>query len=196
MYRNAVAKSPSTPNALRVYNATLAGGDAKSATAFLESWIKSHPADRVTQQALAEGYLRQGDYPNAQARYEALLKTGAEDPSVLNNLAVIADRLGNGAKAVEYAQRAAKAGSGNPGILDTLGWLLVRRGDFESGLRYLREAKVRDPRNPEIRFHLASALAMGGRKSEARQELTLLLSDTPGFPGANDARALLKELGG
>ena len=85
---------------------------------------------------------------------------------------------------------------GDPRILDTLGWLLVRRGDFDAGLKHLREARVRDPRNPEIRFHLASALALGGRNVEARQELTLLLADSPSFPGAGDARALLKELGG
>lgn len=196
MYRNALAKSATTPNALRVFNATLAAGDAKGATAFLENWVKSHPADGVTQQALAEGYLRQGEYAAARSRYEALLGTGVEAPSVLNNLAVISDRLGDGAKALDYAQRAVKAAPGDPGVLDTIGWLLVRRGDFDTGLRHLREAKVRDPRNPEIRFHLASALAMGGRKSEARQELTLLLSDTPAFAGANDARALLKDLGG
>lgn len=196
MYRNALAKAPTTQNALRVFNATLASGDAKSGTAFLENWTKSHPADAVTQQALAEGYLRQGEYAAAKARYERLLRSGGDSPSVLNNLAVISDRLGDGAKALEYAQRAVKVAPGSSGILDTLGWLLVRRGDYDTGLKHLREAKVRDPRNPEIRFHLASALAMGGRKSEARQELTLLLSDTPGFAGANDARALLKELGG
>lgn len=196
MYRNALGKSATTQNALRVFNATIAAGDVKGATAFLESWVKSHPGDVVTQQALAEGYLRQGDYPAARARYEALLGGPVEAPSVLNNLAVISDHLGDGAKAVEYANRAVKLAPGDPGVLDTLGWLLVRRGDFDTGLRHLREAKVRDPRNPEIRFHLASALAMGGRKSEARQELTLLLSDTPAFTGANDARALLKELGG
>ena len=194
-YRTALGKAPVTPNALRVYNAVLASGDGKGATAFLENWVKSHP-DPIAGQALAEGYLRLGDLQAAKLRYEALVKSGNEVPGVLNNLAIISDRLGNGEKAVEYAQRAVKIAPGNPWILDTLGWLLVRRGDFDAGLKSLREARVRDPRNPEIRFHLASALAIGGRNVEARQELTLLLSDSPSFPGASDARALLKELGG
>jgi len=195
-YRNALAKAASTPNALRVYNATLASGDARGATAFLETWLKSHPGDAVSQQALAEGYMRSGDLATARSRYEALLKPGFEPPTVLNNLAVIADRQGDGAKAVDYAKRAVAVAPGSAGVLDTFGWLLVRRGDFDTGLKHLREAKVRDPRNPEIRFHLASALAMGGRKSEAKQELTLLLSEVPTFAGASDAKALLKQLEG
>lgn len=195
-YRTALGKSANTPNALRVYNAVLASGEGKAATSFLETWVKSHPDDQAASQALAEGHMRQGNLQAARSRYESLLKTAPEAPSVLNNLAIISDRLGDGAKAVEYAQRAVKAAPGDPRILDTLGWLLVRRGDPDAGLKHLREARVRDPRNPEIRFHLASALALGGRNVEARQELTLLLADSPSFPGAGDARALLKELGG
>ncbi len=195
-YRSALAKSATTSNALRVYNSTLAGGDAKGAVRFLDTWLKTHPKDGAVAQALAEGYMRMGDLSAARTRYEALLRSGVEAPAILNNLAVIADRQGDGAKALDYAKRAVTVAPDSASILDTLGWLLVRRGDFDSGLKQLREAKIRDPRNPDIRFHLASALALGGRKSEAKQELTLLLSEVPGFAGIEDAKALLKQLEG
>jgi len=63
--------------------------------------------------------------------------------------------------------------------MDIYGWALVQKGDNDAGLRVLREARVRDPASGTIRFHLASALAKAGKKTEAREELQAALSATP-----------------
>ena len=115
---------------------------------------------------------------------------------LLNNLAAVEDGMGNGAKALEHAQSAHSLSPNDPMVLDTLGWLLVRQGTVDIGLKHLREARVRAPGNPEIRYHLSAGLAKAGRKDEAKLELTRLLEESSVFPGAEDAKALLRQLGG
>ena len=58
----------------------------------------------------------------------------------------------------------------------------------------LRDARLRAPGNPEIRFHLASALAQSGKRAEAREELINAFRDHPHFPGEAEAKALLEAL--
>jgi Flp pilus assembly protein TadD len=66
----------------------------------------------------------------------------------------------------------------------------------DAGLRHLREARLRDPQNPEIRYHLAAALAKIGRKEEAQQELDEALRTKVAFDDIEAARSLLRSLTG
>ena len=68
-------------------------------------------------------------------------------------------------------------------------------GQAEAGLRHLREARLRAPQNPNIRYHLAAALADIGRKDEARAELNEALSASVAFDELEAARALQQTLG-
>jgi Flp pilus assembly protein TadD len=142
---------------------------------------------------LAEGYLRAGNLTTARQRYEQILKAEGEDANVLNNLANILARQ-NDPGAIDLARRAYKAMPEDPGVLDTLGWLLIQSGSLDSGLKHLREARVRAPGNPEIRYHLAAALARTGRKAEAREELDAVLAEHPAFEESEAARQLLRSL--
>jgi Flp pilus assembly protein TadD len=112
---------------------------------------------------------------------------------LLNNLANILLKQGD-RKAVEYAERAHKLAPQDPRIGDTLGWALARNGQVDAGLRYLRDARLRDPNNAEVRYHLAAALALAGRREEARQELEQVFRSGATFDGVADARKLLAEL--
>lgn len=192
-YRSALAKQPSSDHAVRVFRAMLASGGADKANAFLEGWLRDKPADGIARRALAEGYLRAGNLPGARQRYEQILKDEGEDAGVLNNLANILAREGD-VRAVDFARRAYKAQPADAAIQDTLGWLLVQEGSVDAGLKHLREARLRAPGNPEIRYHLAAALAKTGRKAEARQELDAVLAEHPDFEESDAARRLLRQL--
>jgi putative PEP-CTERM system TPR-repeat lipoprotein len=192
-YRTSLAKGPSTDGAIRLYRSLVMSGNTKQATDSLETWLRTHPGDTIAMRALAEGYLRSGNLTAARATYEQIVKVQGEDAAILNNLANILARQKD-PKALEYAERAYKLAPNSPAAQDTFGWLLVEQGQLDNGLRHLRDARLRDPANPEIRYHLAVALAKAGRKDEARRELEPALADDVQFDGKGEARTLARAL--
>jgi len=192
-YRTALAKEETTDGALRLFQAHVQAGSTSEGVRFLETWVRGHPKDVAAMRALADGHLRVGDLPSAKLWYERVLARRADDPFVLNNLANLLFRQGDAA-ALEYAERAHKLAPQDAAIQDTLGWVLVQRGQRDAGLRHLREARLRDPKSPEIRYHLAVALAQAGRHNEARAELEPALQAGASFEEAGEARKLLQAL--
>ncbi|HVN34176.1 MAG TPA: XrtA/PEP-CTERM system TPR-repeat protein PrsT [Casimicrobiaceae bacterium] len=193
-YRIALDKNKSSDTALRIYGAYLASKEPAKGIAFLEQWSKANPDDWAALRVLADGQLTAGNLVSARAGYERLLKERGDDPYVLNNLAQVAIRQGDKA-AVGYAERAYQRASTDPAIIDTLGWALVKNGQVERGTGLLRDARLRDSSNPDIRFHLAAALAAAGRDTEARSELRELLKEGKLFAELEDARKLQARLG-
>ena len=193
-FQAALAREPTSGLAVRLYQAQSQGGDLEKAIGFLEQWVAEHPRERVPTQALAEAYLQRQELDAARAQYETLLENWPNSPGILNNLALIYFRMGiEGALA--HARRAHDLAPSDPAIADTLGWLLVQDGQASQGLKYLREAHSRSSADPEIRYHIAVALARLDRREEARMELELALNGDQDFDSADEARALLKTLG-
>ncbi len=124
---------------------------------------------------------------------DRLLQRLGEDGYALTNLAIVLVALRDRG-ALAPAERAHALAPQDAAVQDTLGWVLVQQGQLERGLRHLREARLREPGNPEIRYHLAAALARAGRPGEARAELEQALKSDRPFDGAADARRLLGEL--
>ncbi|HSN70171.1 MAG TPA: tetratricopeptide repeat protein, partial [Steroidobacteraceae bacterium] len=83
----------------------------------------------------------------------------------------------------------------NGAITDTLAWILVEKGDLRRGIDLLRKAADQAPNVPDIRYHLAAALARDGRAAEARSILAELLESERPFQSRPQAETLLKELG-
>ncbi len=193
-YRAALAKDKSSDTALRMYRAYLASNDAARGLAFLEQWCRENPNDWAALRVLSDGRLRTGDLAAARAGYERLLLQRPDDVDVLNNLAQVAIRQGDKA-AVGYAERAYQRSSTDAAVLDTLGWALVKNGQVDRGTGLLRDARLRNSSNPEIRYHLAAALAQAGRDAEARNELRELLKEGVPFDELEDARKLQLRLG-
>jgi Flp pilus assembly protein TadD len=193
-YRAALRGRSDPDLALRLYRALFAAGQESAGLEFMSSWSTKNPKDAVARHALAEGYLRAGRLTEARSTYEGLLQASADNPGLLNNMANVLARQGD-PKALEYAQRAHTLAPQDAGIQDTLGWLLVKAGQLEPGLRHLREARLRAPRNPDIRYHLAVALAQAGRTDEAKAELKEAFDTTIAFEDMEAARQLQKQLG-
>ncbi|HEX5127534.1 MAG TPA: XrtA/PEP-CTERM system TPR-repeat protein PrsT [Rhodocyclaceae bacterium] len=191
-YRSALEHASTSENARRVARAYLLSGDAAKASAFLEQWLSKHANDIATRSALAEVDMRQGNWNQAKLQYQQVLNAG-DDVSALNNLALVQLRLKD-STAAATAGRAVKLAPQDPNTLDTLGWILVQQGQLDGGLRYLRDARLRAPESPELRYHLAFALAKLGHQAEAKTELDYGLKDGASFDGVEDARQLQKEL--
>lgn len=169
-YKRVLTQDARTNNALALVQAHVAAGESGKAAAFLEVWVKEHPADKVLRKALGEVQFRAGKLIAAKQTYQQVIKDNPEDAVSLNNYANLLFQL-NEKEAREYADRAVKLMPNNAAFSDTLGWILVNTGQLENGLRHLREARLRNPNSGEIRYHLAHALTRSGRKDEAIEEL-------------------------
>lgn len=191
-YRRAHQTAPSTDTLMRQFR-LLAGKDDKAALQLAEQWLKTHPKDVAVLRALADGQARTGNYIAARKSYESLQKLAPDDGIILNNLANVLFRLKDPG-AVRVAEQAVAKSPGNAFAIDTLGWILFQSGETDRALQFLRDARLRAPDNPEIRYHLAVALATAGRKAEAREELEVAMRGNPVFDGSVDAAVLLKSL--
>ena len=97
-------------------------------------------------------------------------------------------------RALVTAEQALKLAPGNPGVQDTLGWILVEQGKPQKGLELLSKAVAKMPKAAAVRYHHAVALARTGEKTQAKKELEKLLAESPKFPKAEAAKALLGSL--
>lgn len=192
-YAEALKKSDTPDMALRLYQAYLTGGDLAKGVAFLQKWQSGRPEDSVVLRTIGNGELNLGNYSAARGVYEKILKKEPDDALVLNNLAQAAFAQ-NDKAALGHAERAYGLRSSDPVVIDTLGWIMLQQGQSDRGLALLRDARLRNPNDPEIRYHLAVALAKGGRKAEARDELAQALRSGVTFSGIAEARKLQNEL--
>ena len=192
-YRRSYQAEPSTETLLRLFAALSSQETGKSAIELGEQWLKSHPQDIAVRKTVGDAYARAGNFPAARSSYENVLRLMPDDPVAMNNLANVLLRMKDPA-AIKVAEQALAKSPASPDAIDTLGWILFQNGQIDSALTMLRDARLRVPANAEIRYHLAVVLAKAGRKSEAREELQVALSNQLSTEFHADAQELLKAL--
>jgi putative PEP-CTERM system TPR-repeat lipoprotein len=194
-YALAYGKASSASLAQKLYQSRLQLGETESAHEVLRQWLADHPEDVPTRGLLAQAQLSAGQPAEAIEEYQKLLEVDPNNVMALNNLAWLYQEANN-PEGVKYAERAYKLVPHRPEVIDTLGWLLVQNGDTNRGLVLLQEATTKAPHLPDIRYHMAAALAKAGRREEARKELDRLIKSNKTFPERDKAEALLEKLGG
>jgi Tfp pilus assembly protein PilF len=172
-YEKALAKGKASRLVAKQHLALLRSGDASKADNTLLGWLKVHPQDQAARAYLAESYTKRGLRREAIQQYEILLSTIPSNAMVSNNLAVLYQQHRD-PRALSMAEKAYKLKPDSPIHADTLGWILVQEGDSGRGLQLIEKAVARVPKNPEVRFHFAYALAKAGQTSQARREIAHL----------------------
>jgi Tfp pilus assembly protein PilF len=124
--------------------------------------------------ALAKDLVRRGEPELATREFERALQYQPDNVLVLKKLAQLNGQAGE-PQALEYARRAHELSPDDPQVQGTYGWLLTENEDSRQGLALLEAAIVKAPDNPEIRYHLAAALAITGDRYRARKELETIL---------------------
>lgn len=71
---------------------------------------------------------------------------------------------------------------------------MLRKGNNQQAIDLLTKAIEGAPKNDDIRFHFASALAKSGDETGAIRELESILSKEDAFPSRAAAMTLLDEL--
>jgi putative PEP-CTERM system TPR-repeat lipoprotein len=192
-YQRALAIEQTGLLAVKLHSAQTGAGQAKEADATLQRWLQSHPDDVVGLEYSASQDLKAGRNKQAIEQFERVLRKAPNNAFTLNNLAVLYKRE-NDPRAVATAEQAYKLAPGSPMIADTLGWILVEQGATTRGLDLLQKAATASPKNSEIQYHLAVALAKAGDKAKSRQQLEALLARDKTFAQREAAEALLKKL--
>jgi cellulose synthase operon protein C len=168
-------------------------GSSKAASELAERWLRKFPTDVSAWKALGDSQARSGNFAAARKSYDSALRLRPKDVETLNNQANVLIRLGDAAGAVPLADQALALQPRHPSVMDTAGWAHHLSGQGDRALQLLRDARLRDPANPEIRYHLAAALAQAGRKAEAREELDAALKNRS-FTSMKDAQGLAQTL--
>lgn len=190
-YARAAAVRPSTALVVKQYRALLLAG-RPAPDKGLRNWLEVHPKDPLPRVVLAEHIMQQGDLKGAIGQYEIVLQD-SPGPAVLNNLAWLYHEIGDG-RAADFARRAYEAAPDRAEVADTYGWILLEQGKVDEALKLLEVAAQGAPSHPEIRYHLAAALARAGRTNEATVSLRRLLDEKATFRSRPDAERLLQSL--
>ncbi|WP_177200683.1 XrtA/PEP-CTERM system TPR-repeat protein PrsT [Roseateles sp. YR242] len=164
-------------------------GGGKAAAELAERWLQARPGDVAAWKALGDTQARAGSFTSARKSYDAALRLRPNDAETLNNQANVLLKLGEATAALPLADKALALEPRNALVIDTAGWAHHLAGNGERALQLLRDARLREPGNPEIRYHLAAALAQAGRKTEAREELDAALKNRA-FGSVKEAQAL------
>jgi cellulose synthase operon protein C len=164
-YAKADPKNENRNIALARYAAAQGAGESQPEKT-LEEWLTRHPDDADMIGIMAESKRSAGDVDGAALMYEQALAKAPGSAVLHNNLAMVYLEKGD-SRALSEAEKAHKLLPQVPAIMDTYGWALFKAGQTEKAVEVLRSAAKGLPDNAEVQFHLASALAASGKKSEA-----------------------------
>jgi tetratricopeptide (TPR) repeat protein len=175
----------------------LVQGKKDSAVAKLESAIKQNEKNRAAWMLLGMIHKRDKDYQTAakvfKQAFDAIpsLWVAANDYAYITSeyLADQADLT----EVMEYAQKAVSL-NGNAGAArDTLGWIYYKMGNLELAYDEFKIALEQRPDHHILNYHMGMVLEKQGRHQEAATHLESALAKNIDFPGADDARKIVKQ---
>jgi tetratricopeptide (TPR) repeat protein len=186
-------REPTWPVLTRLVSARQLAGQPAEALSAVQAWVQANPQHVPGALSLA-GLLQEAQrHDEALRAYQAVVDIDGSNLAALNNAAWLAHELDRPG-ALQLAERAYALAKDNPAVLDTLGWILVGEKREAEAIPHLSRAAELAPNAPEIRYHLASALAASGKPAEARSILTTVVDGSRDFEGMTEARRLLESL--
>ena len=154
---------------------------------------KIAPASSEIQIKLGDAYQGAKRWDDSRSAYAKAIAMNSKNPLAHNNLAwMLLQQGGSPAKAVESAKQAVSLAPNSAPFLDTLGWAQRAAGDLPAAAESLRRATDIEPKSGEFQLHYGIVLIELKRTAEAQQALNRALD--PQFPGAGEARKLLRSL--
>lgn len=191
-YQQAYKIAPNAATVNKVFQARRASGDRAGAVAGMQDWLKAHPNDMLNRLVLADSFVAERRFDLAAHEYQTVLKTQPNQPVALNNLAWSLHELKD-PRALGVAEKALSLQPNNPAVMDTVAWLLLKENKTGRAISLLEKAAERSDA-PEIRYHLAVALAQTGDRLRAKRELEKALASKQPFAQVAEARMLLRDL--
>jgi tetratricopeptide (TPR) repeat protein len=158
----------------------------------LEGMTKEQPNDVISQMRLGEAYEKQGASNKAASAFEQALKLNPRLASAVTKLAQLyAGPLHNKEKALTYAKKARELRPGDPQVAGVLGKVAYQSGNFIWSYSLLQEAARQRQNDWSILHDLAWAAYGLGKVNEARDAMRKVLTNSPDFSQAADAKKFL-----
>jgi tetratricopeptide (TPR) repeat protein len=174
----------------------LAKDNPAGALEALEQAVKIDAELVFAWRALGSLYEERKDWAKATAAYRQVLQRDPKDAISLNNLAyILAVQEDNPKEALQLAERALMLAPRNAVIADTVGWTKYLLGDHAGAVKLLEQAAKALPRNVDVQFHAAAALAAVGRLQDAAAALKAAEALDPGIKERPDYQDVLKKIG-
>ena len=169
-------------------------GDREASVATLESWLEGSPKDARIRLYLGQYYLALGREEAGLKQYLTLVEDQPDSWLALNQAAWLLNKKGEHDAALGYAEQAYELAPNNPNVADTLAVILVGRDEVKRALPLLAKATTQAPKNADIAFHYADALAKSGKTGEAEAILEGILAQEAPFEERDAAESLLGDL--
>jgi putative PEP-CTERM system TPR-repeat lipoprotein len=193
LYAKVLQMSAAGGTMIRWHEAATLAGHATNADARLQQFVRERPGESDVRAYYARVLIRQGKPKAAMTELEAVAAARPRDFVTLNDLAELYRQQGD-PRAAATAERAYQLAPQRAEVIDTLGWILVQEGDVKRATGLLQQASDMEGAPPEVKYHLAAALAKSGDTGRARRELERLLARNVAFRERPDAEALLRKL--
>lgn len=194
-YQKAFELAPSSQLVVLLSTAQWQANDKDGSIGTYINWLEKHPTDVGVHLALANSYLLLDSPDKAKAGFAKVVELSPNNVLALNNLASLL-RKEDPEKALVHTEHAFKLAPDNPVVMDTLGELLLDKGEIVRALRLFNDASQKAPDNLDIRYHLALAFSKAGKSDTAHQILQDTLAEKRPFKNEQEAKELLKSLGG
>ncbi|MDM4764861.1 XrtA/PEP-CTERM system TPR-repeat protein PrsT [Pelomonas sp. SE-A7] len=194
-YKAGLAKQESSELAAKLYHSYRLLGRDKEAQALESSWLAKHPSDAGFLSVVAERAMTTGDLKQAAALYRKVLESQPGSLLALNNLVWVMDRLKDPETKAQADKLLALAPNA-PAVLDTVAGVYAGGGQKDKALELQRKAVALAPDLHLHRLHLAQFLLAGGKKDEARRELSQLADLGKDFAQQAEVQRLLEQVGG
>jgi len=193
-YQQAFEKQRNNINLLLLEEVLWKAGNRDDAVKQLEAWVQEYTEDNLTLTQLAIRYQALGQEKKAIAAYTRVSELAPDNIVVLNNLAwLYLDRDND--RALEYAERAYSLAPQSPEVMDTIA-IVVHKRDTRRANKLIDKALDKKPDNPTFLFHKALILQEAGKTAQALQIVQSLVEQNRQFPEKEEARQLLKDMGG
>lgn len=194
LYEVALSNNEEQVILIKLVRAYMRNRERSKAKSILNDWIEKYPDDTEINMLSASSYYQEENFVQAIKLYQQILEKNPINMIALNNLAwlyLIQDNPG----ALNMAKRAYDLSPEQSEVVDTYGWILVKQDQVEQGLQLLKFASVTMiPESPDIRYHVATALAKTDDTEAAIRELQYILDKYDSFSERKDAKELLSNL--
>lgn len=195
-YKKAIELRPDLPlSYINLGELYLVTGRQDQAMKEYEAALSKDPKLVGAHMILGMIHEQKKEYDKAKARYEEVLKLNPKFGPAANNLAWILNEEGTNLDlALQYAQTAREQQPNDPNVADTLGWIYYKKNAFLKASSLLKEAAEKLPNNALVLYHYGLAQHKNGDNVGAKKSLQASLKLSDKFPGADEAKQLLKEL--